>query len=107
MGENHVCCGKLVETESRDAIFERNDTIGVKTSHLVILPKYVVFEVYICNSCGDFYYKIEPDKSYEGFPKELILPEDRLVLIRRYKEFHDSLEKVYSETGEHPELVMS
>lgn len=107
MGKNHVCCGKLVETDSRDAIFEINDTIGVKTSHLVIFPEYVVFEVYICKSCGDFYYKIDPDKSYEGFPKGLVLSEDRLVLIKSYEMANDNMDKIYSKTEKQPELVMS
>jgi hypothetical protein len=107
MVENHVCPGKLIETDSRDAIFRMNDIIGVKASHLVTLPEYVVDDVYLCKSCGDFYYKIDPDKSYEGFPKGLILPEDRLVHIKKYEEVNDNLEMHYSKTEKQSELVMS
>ena len=74
---------------------------------MVNLPKYVVLEVCICISCGDFFYKIDPVKSHEGFPKELILPEDRLILIKSHDEAVDNMERTYPKTGRHPVLIMS
>ncbi len=63
----------------KDTDLGEGELVDVKTKSLKILPVYEIWEIYCCQSCGSFHYKIRLIEANGNMPLplEFVCPEER------------------------------